>query len=59
MHTNFLNIRPPKEKCTDEWWEKKTVINTGTTTGLLQQVHLLVIKLRYWANLAVINPQLV
>lgn len=36
----------------------KTVSNTETTIGLLQQVQLLVIKLLYWANLAVINPHL-
>ena len=57
MHTNFLNIQSPKEKM-HRCMVGKTVSNTETTIGLLQQVQLLVIKLLYWANLAVINPYL-
>lgn len=57
MHTNFLNIQSPKEKM-QMYGGKKTVSNTETTIGLHQQVQLLVIKLLYWAKLAVINPHL-
>lgn len=57
MHTNFLNIQSPKEKM-HRCMVEKTVSNTETTTGLRQQVQLLVIKLPHWANLAVINPHL-
>lgn len=57
MHTNFLNIQSPKEKM-HRCMVEKTVSNTETTRGLHQQVQLLVIKLLYWANLAVIHPHL-